>query len=87
MQFSNNVFHFRKVDPASNAIASEGLSKTKNADNMRKMRVNAQITAVTSILEIARNVVQWAIWILVTKFVGLGSLIQSILLYFVILKM
>ena len=49
------------------------------------MRVNAQITAVTSILEIAGNIVQWAIWILITKFVGLGSLIQSILLYFVVL--
>ena len=85
MQFSNNVFHFRKVDPASNAIAAEGLSKSKNEDNMRKMRVNAQITAVTSILEIAGNIVQWAIWILITKFVGLGSLIQSILLYFVVL--
>ena len=52
---------------------------------MRKMRVNAQITAVTSILEIVGNIVQWAIWILITKFVGLGSLIQSILLYFVVL--
>lgn len=52
---------------------------------MQKMRVNAQITAVTSILEIVGNVVQWAIWILITKFVGLGSLIQSILLYFVVL--
>lgn len=78
-------FDFSKIDPASNAIASEGLSKSKNADNMRKMRVNAQITAVTSILEIAGNIVQWAIWILITKFVGLGSLIQSILLYFVVL--
>ena len=85
MQHSKNVFDFRKIDPASNAIASEGLSKSKNADNMRKMRVNAQITAVTSILEIAGNIVQWAIWILITKFVGLGSLIQSILLYFVVL--
>ena len=47
--------------------------------------MNAQITAVTSILEIAGNIVQWAIWILITKFVGLGSLIQSILLYFVVL--
>ena len=66
-------------------IAAEGLSKSKNEDNMQKMRVNAQITAVTSILEIVGNVVQWAIWILITKFVGLGSLIQSILLYFVVL--
>ena len=73
------------IDPASNVIAAECLSKSQNRDNMKKMRVNAQITAVTSTLEIVGNVVQWDIWILITKFVGLGTLIQSILLYFVVL--
>ena len=52
---------------------------------MRKWKVNAQVTAVTSILEIFGNVVQWSVWIFITKFAGYGTLIQSILLYFVLL--
>ena len=49
------------------------------------MKVNAQVTAVTSIIEVFGNVLQWTIWIFITKFAGHGTLIQSILLYFVFL--
>ena len=52
---------------------------------MRKLKVNAQVTAMTSIIEAFGNILQWSIWIFITKFAGYGTLIQSILLYFVAL--
>ena len=52
---------------------------------MRRLKVNAQVTAVTSMIEAFGNILQWSIWIFITKFAGYGTLIQSILLYFVIL--
>jgi len=73
------------VDPSKNISAAKTLSDHTNDENMRRMKVNAQITAVTSIFEVFGNILQWTIWIFITKFAGYGSLIQSILLYFVIL--
>ena len=49
------------------------------------MKVNAQVTAMTSIIEAFGNILQWSIWIFITKLAGYGTLIQSILLYFVML--
>ena len=73
------------MDPSKNAVAAKTLSECTNNENMRRMKVNAQVTAVTSMFEVFGNVLQWTIWIFVTKFAGYGTLIQSILLYFVIL--
>ena len=73
------------MDPSENIIAAQTLSDHTNDENMRRMTVNAQITAVTSIFEAFGNILQWTIWIFITKFFGYGSLLQSILLYFVIL--
>ena len=76
---------FSKVDPSKNKIAAEHLSDDVNETNMRKLKLNAQVTAMTSIIEAFGNIIQWSIWIFITKFAGYGTLIQSILLYFVIL--
>ena len=76
---------FSKVDPSSNVIVAESLCASVNKENVRRMKVNAQVTAVTSVIEVLGNILQWVIWIFVTKFAGYGTLIQSILLYFIIL--
>ena len=76
---------FSKVDPSKNKIAANNLSDDVNETNMRKLKLNAQVTAMTSIIEAFGNIIQWSIWIFITKFAGYGTLIQSILLYFVIL--
>ena len=73
------------MDPSKNPIASESFSKDHNTENMRRLKVNAQVTAVTTLLESLGNLIQWTIWICFTKFAGHATLIQSILLYFVIL--
>ena len=73
------------MDPSKNKIAAETLSESTNNENMRRMKVNAQVTAVTSMLEVFGNIFQWIVWTVWTKFAGYGTLIQSILLYFVIL--
>ena len=78
-------FTFSKVDPSKNKIAANNLSDDVNETNMRKLKLNAQVTAMTSIIEAFGNIIQWSIWIFITKFAGYGTLIQSILLYFVIL--
>ena len=76
---------FSKIDPRKSKIAAKNLSETVNETNMRKLKVNAQVTAMTSIIEALGNILQWSIWIFITKFAGYGTLIQSILLYFVAL--
>ena len=54
-------------------------------ENMEKMKVNAQVTAVTTILESVGCLVIFITWAFITKFSGYTTLIQSILLYFVLL--
>ena len=73
------------MDPSKNKIAANNLSDDVNETNMRKLKLNAQVTAMTSIIEAFGNIIQWSIYIFITKFAGYGTLIQSILLYFVIL--
>ena len=49
------------------------------------MVISAQITAATSMFEILGNVAIWTTQTFIAKFLGYGTLIQSIILYFVLL--
>ena len=49
------------------------------------MVISAQITAATSMLEIVGNSAIWTTQTFIAKFLGYGTLIQSIILYFVLL--
>ena len=49
------------------------------------MVISAQITAATSMLEIVGNLAIWTTQTFIAKFLGFGTLIQSIVLYFVLL--
>ena len=66
-------FTFSKVDPSKNKIAANNLSDDVNETNMRKLKLNAQVTAMTSIIEAFGNIIQWSIWIFITKFAGYGT--------------
>ena len=44
------LLFFRKINPSQNRIAAD-LAESTNAYNMRKLQVNAQITAVISSIE------------------------------------
>ena len=46
------LFFISKVDPTQNPIAEEHLSESSNTRNQRKLLVNAQITAVLSLIEV-----------------------------------
>ena len=46
------IFSFRKVNPSRNPIAAEHLSDSSNALNMKRVMVNAQVTAMISFIEV-----------------------------------
>ena len=66
-------------------MASENVSRFTNNENIKTMVISAQITAATSMMEIVGNLAIWTTQTFIAKFLGYGTLIQSILLYFVIL--
>ena len=66
-------------------MASENVSRFTNTENIKSMVISAQITAATSMLEIVGNLAIWTTQTFIAKFLGHGTLIQSILLYFVLL--
>ena len=53
------MFHFRRVSPATNPIASENLSHNQNEVNMKKVKTNAQVTSMVCIIETAVNLFNW----------------------------
>ena len=75
---------FSQIDPAENPLAAKSLSKSIIDTNMRRMKVNAQVTAVITLLEVFGNCVCGIIWIFITKFMGYATLIQGVFytLYF-----
>ena len=56
-------FYFSKVDPSENKIAAKALSENINNSNIRRMKVNAQVTAGITILEGFGNCVSLIIFI------------------------
>ena len=66
-------------------MSSENVSRFANNENIKSMVISAQITAATSMLEIVGNLAIWTTQNFIAKFLGYGTLIQSILLYFVLL--
>ena len=66
-------------------MSSESVSRFANNENIKSMVISAQITAATSMLEILGNVAIWTTQTFIAKFLGYGTLIQSIILYFVLL--
>ena len=64
---------------------AKSLSKINQDQDMKKLKVNAQVTAVTTLLEFVGNCVTVVLWALVTKMSGYETLIQRIVLNFVIL--
>ena len=66
-------------------MSSENVSRFANNENIKSMVISAQITAATSMLEIVGNSAIWTTQTFIAKFLGYGTLIQSIILYFVLL--
>ena len=60
-------------------------SRSTRNENIKTMVISAQITAATSMLEIIGNLVISVTHTFIAKFLGHGTLIQSIILYFVFL--
>lgn len=78
-------FYCSKLDPAPRTRSSENVSRFANNENIKSMVISAQITAATSMLEIVGNSAIWTTQTFIAKFLGYGTLIQSIILYFVLL--
>ena len=53
------MFYFRRISPATNAIASDNLSHNQNEINMKKVKTNAQVTSMVCIIETAVNLFNW----------------------------
>ena len=85
MNYKIFYFYFSKVDPSENRIAAKSLSKIINDSNMRRMKVNAQVTAVITLLEAFGNCVIMIIVFTTPKLNGYEALIPTILLDFVLL--
>ena len=79
-------YYFSKIDPSENKFAAKSLSERFRNRNMRRVKVNAQVTSVITLLEAVGNCVSVIfIFISVTRLGGHGALAQTIVLYFVIL--
>ena len=81
-----NKFHFSsKLDPSRNVIALEHVPENTSIENMKRLRVNAQVTAITTILEVVGNLIFMMTWSFITKFAKYTTLLQGMTLYLVIL--
>ena len=67
------------------SMAPANASRSTRNENIKTMVISAQITAATSMLEIIGNLVISVTHTFIAKFLGHGTLIQSIILYFVFL--
>ena len=71
---SSNIIYFRQVDPKKNKSLAESLSEQIHRENMRTVKVNAQVTAVISVFEIMGFVV-----ISISCLIAQSALVGSIL--------
>ena len=74
------------MDPPKNTLKAKALSERSKLNNLRRMKVGAQVTAVITLLEALGNFICANIWIAIRKAIGTESLILGILLYFVLLS-
>ena len=73
------------MDPSQNEIAAQFVPDNVSNQNMKRMKVNVQVTAVTTLLEAMGCLLVLCTWTLSAKFAGYGTLIPSMLLYLVLL--
>ena len=74
----------RQVDPAKKSFVTKTLSDNQNSINMRKVQINAQVTAIISSLEVFGNVTV-IILLAVTKGTSLLSLMHNMVFYAVLI--
>ena len=77
-------FFFRQVNP-STSRASKLLSDTTNKINRKKLRINAQVTAIISVLEIVSMMTSVMIVGLLTRANTAGTIIIGLSVYFILL--
>lgn len=77
--------NFRKILPRNNNISSKALSKESNNINRKKIKVNSQITAMISFLEVAVQIFYFILLGFVIKKTTFGTLITAMMLYLIIL--
>ena len=75
---------FRAVDPSKSKVASKCLSRDQNQLNMKKLKVNAQVTATTSFIEMSINIA-YIIFVWYNKGTTFSSLIVGMISYQIIL--
>ena len=80
----NQVFSFRRTNPKINKILEESLAEDVNIYRMKKVRVNAQVKAMVSLIESIFNVT-YVIIVLFNVRTSFGSLMISAMLYLIIL--
>ena len=74
-----SYYHFRKISPSSRQVSSDEATKL----NMRKLHVNAQITATISIIE-SIITITYTIIVALTVRTSFGTLINIMILYMII---
>ena len=79
------IRRFSKILPHKDNIASKSLSGVANDINIKKIKVNAQVTAMTSLLEFSCNIFYTMVFKLITKRTSFASLITVMSTYLVIL--
>jgi hypothetical protein len=72
------------VDPSKSKVASKCLSRDQNQLNMKKLKVNAQVTATTSFIEMSINI-GFIIFVWYNKGTSYSSLTAAMISYFIIL--
>ena len=79
-----NIFFCRSVNPSTNR-AAKLLSDDVNMTNRKKVRINAQVTAIISVLEIAFQMTSVMIVGLLTRANTAGTIIIGLSVYFILL--
>ena len=79
------IRRFSKILPHKDNVASKALSDVANDINIKKFKVNAQVTAMTSLLEFSCNIFYTMVFKLITKRTSFASLITVMSTYLVIL--
>ena len=82
---NNTLLHFRKMLPNRNNISARALSKRANENNARRIHVNAQVTAMTTLLESMYIISFFVVLLCIHEKQNFVTLIQGMGLYLVLL--
>ena len=87
MSVEKNFNYSRQVSPSTNRAVCDRLSDEANNSNIKKVQINSQITAMISFLEVCGNVLSIILVYIFAnyKVIGIITLLNSILLYFIVL--